>query len=37
MAMVDACRTWRNILYDSTDQTLNRFLPSVITQKTLRI
>jgi uncharacterized protein YfaS (alpha-2-macroglobulin family) len=36
MAMVDALPYLAEYPYDSTDQTLNRFLPSVITQKTLR-
>src|SRR5690606_5927378 len=35
LAMVDALPYLAEYPYDSTDQTLNRFLPSVITQKTL--
>lgn len=35
MAMVDALPYLAEYPYDSTDQTLNRFLPSVITQRTL--
>jgi uncharacterized protein YfaS (alpha-2-macroglobulin family) len=35
LAMVDALPFLAEYPYDSTDQTLNRFLPSVITQRTL--
>ncbi|MGI8980259.1 MAG: alpha-2-macroglobulin family protein [Pirellulaceae bacterium] len=35
MAMVDALPYLAEYPYNSTDQTLNRFLPSVITQRTL--